>query len=268
MIPQECNKNIELFSAQVDNLLLQNIAENLYKHLEDCRECRKTFQEMETIKKLLAGLDPSKPPDDFETGLLKTAKMMLARKSALRHRLKYVSYGLGIAALILALLTAFLYPGLVAKIGLLITPQVAANKTEQVVQTSPRLPNGKTMLMQSILAEKLARIEKERLLSDPPPHTVIRNEKEWANIWRLQNAGRNVSALVPEVDFNNKMVVAIISQDDKSEYIITEVEEKENGVIIICAGTSLTHKNPPLPLYQFRIVPAKPTVTFQMTRTQ
>ena len=256
MTPQDCHKNSELFSAQLDSLLLQSIEENLQKHLKDCRECRKTFQEMETIQKLLAGFDPAEPPDDFEAGILKTAKEMMARKSAPRYRLKHISYGLGSAALALILFIAFVfYPKSVPKTGLVTTPQASVKKTGRVVPTE-----------KSIIARRVLRLEAESFRSAPPPHTVIRNEKEWVNIWRLQNAGRNISAFLPEVDFSSKMVVVIISQDDKSEYTIIETEENKDGVIIKCEGTSLTHKNPPLPLYQFQIVAAKPTVTFKMIR--
>ena len=269
MIPQDCHKNIELFSAQMDSLLLQSIEENLQKHLKDCRECRKTFQEMEIIQKLLAGFDPAEPPDDFEAGILKTTKEMMARKSAPRYRLRYVAYGLGSAALALILLIAFFYPKPVPETGLVTIPQASTNKTGRVVPTSPESPDEKKALMPTgkfIIAERVSRVETESFRSAPPPHTVIRNEKEWVNIWRLQNAGRNISAFLPEVDFSRKMVVVIISQDDKSEYIITKTEEKKDEVIIVCEGTSLTHKNPPLPLYQFGIVTAKPTVTFKMIR--
>jgi len=255
MIPQDCHKNIELFSAQLDSLLFRGIEENLQKHLEDCRECRKTFQEMETIQKLLAGFDSTKPPDDFETGILKTAKEIMARKSTPRYRFRYISYGLGSATLALVLFIAFFHPKPVPKTGLVTPPQASSKNALSPTETS-------------IIAERALRLEAEAFRSAPPPHTVIRNEKEWANIWRLQNAGRNISALLPEVDFNSKMVVVIISQDDNSEYTIIETEENKDGVIINCEGTSLTHTNPPRPLYQFQIVAAKPTVTFKMIREQ
>ena len=253
MIPQDCHKNSELFSAHLDSLLLQNIEGNLQKHLADCRECRKTFQEMETIQKLLAGIDPAEPPDDFKAGILKTAKEMMARKSTPRYRLRYISYGLGSAALALILLIAFFYPKLVPKTGLVTAPQASSK-------------NALSPTEKSIIAERALRLEAEAFRSAPPPHTVIRNEKEWENIWRLQNADRNISAFLPKVDFNSKMVVVIISQDDKSEYTIIETEENKSEVIIKCEGTSLTHKNPPLPLYQFQVVAAKPTVIFKMIR--
>jgi len=268
MIHQDCHKNIELFSAQIDNLLLQSVEENLQKHLEGCRECRKTFQEMETTKKLLAEFDPAEPPNNFEAGILKTAKEMIARKSGPQYRLRYISCGLGSAALALILLIAF-YPKLFPKTGLITIPQVSVKKIGRSGLVQPKPSTEKKLSapkIKSIIARRTLRLETETFRSAPPPHTVIRNEKEWANIWRFQNAGRNISAFLPKVDFSNKMVVAIISQDDKSEYIITKTEEKKDEVIIVCGGTSLTHKNPPLPLYQFQIVTAKPTITFKMIR--
>ena len=261
MIPRDYHKKIELFSDQLDSHPLPSAEENLQKHLKDCRECREIFQEMEIVQRLLAGFNPIEPPEDFEAGILKTVKEMLARKSAPRYRLGHISAGLGSAILILSLLIVF-YPKFIPQNKLTVRPPDFAELGEP-----PAAPeNRPAPSRRSVLAEKALRLKIEPFRSDQPSYTVIRNEKEWANIWRLQNAGRNISALLPEVDFSGKMVVVIISQDDKSEYIITKTEENKDEVIVVCEATSLTNKNPPLPLYQFRIVAAKPTVTFKMIR--
>ncbi|MFH2068643.1 MAG: sigma factor-like helix-turn-helix DNA-binding protein [Candidatus Omnitrophota bacterium] len=253
-IAQDYHENSEFFSARLDNLLLPSVEENLQKHLKDCAECRKIFQEMKTVQKILAETDPVKPPDNFEAGILKAAKKMVARKTGPRYRLRHISYGLGSAVLILILFIVF-YPKPTLQNRLVAPPGAPKNRTASTRQSTI---SGKT----------LSFLEAEFSRRTPPPHTIIRNEKEWANIWRLQNAGRNITAFLPEVDFNSKMVVVIISQDDKLEYTITKAEENKDEMIIVCEETSLTRKNPPLPLYQFQVVTAKPTVIFKMIRKQ
>lgn len=253
MIPQDYHKKIELFSDQLDNHLLPGVEENLQKHLKDCRECQKIFREMENIQMLLTRFKPEEPPEDFEDEILKTAKEKIARNPFLRRRVRYISCVLGSVILILLLFMVFY-----------LKPPSQSRPVARSV-TTPK--NRMTPVRETVLAEKAMLLEKKSFRSAPPPHIVIRNEKEWANIWRFQNAGRNVSALLPEVDFNTKMVVVIISQDDKSEYTITKTEENKDEVIITCEETSLTyltHKNPPLPLYQFQFVAAKSNVTFRM----
>ncbi|MCX5641826.1 MAG: hypothetical protein NTY10_01075 [Candidatus Omnitrophica bacterium] len=253
IISPDCRLNRELFSAQLDSLLLPSVEENLQKHLRDCPECQETFQYMATTQKLLSGSDSTELPDNFEAGILKTAKEILARKPAPGCRPRYLSCALGSAVLVLVILTAFFHHK--------VTP-----KTNPATPPSSASSNALFSTKKSVITEKISRAAAETSFSDPPPHTVIRNKKEWANIWRLQNASRNISALLPEVDFSAQMVVLIISQDDKSEYTITEAEENKNGMIIRCERTSLTHQNPPMPLYQFRIIDAKPTVIFEMVR--
>ncbi len=253
MIPQDYHKKFELFSAQLDNYLLPGVEENLQKHLKECSECRKIFREMENIQLLLTNFKPEEPPEDFETGLLQTAKETMARNPFLRRKLSHIFSVPGIVILILILLIIFYPKPIFRKGSVARTPAISKDR---LTQTKKILPD-KTKVLFEIKSPQ----------STPPPHTIIRNEKEWANIWRLQNAGRNVSTLLPEVDFNTKMVLAIISQDDKLEYTIAKTEENKDKIIVVCEETSLTRKNPPrtfLPLYQFQIIPAKPSVTFRM----
>lgn len=247
MNQQNCHKNFELFSDCLDGLLLKNIEDSLRQHLQACHECQKIYRELEFIQNNLRGLKIVEPPDGFETGILKAAKEKIAQKSIpLRKILRYISYGAGTVALLFIFLFLLLF--------------FLRHKPATPAITDFRPPN----LAKKNTGRETTGQEQQLSYRNPPSHMVIRDEKEWENIWRLRNAGQSISASLPEVNFTTQMVVVIVTQDDTSEYNILGTEENVDELIIDCARTSLTHTNPPLPPYQYRIVSSKPKVNFKM----
>jgi len=96
---------------------------------------------------------------------------------------------------------------------------------------------------------------------DAPVPVVIRNENEWKTIWNTQNTAQNLSLPLPEVDFREKMVVALPSRTEDKEYIVVNTVEEKDKIIVEYKET-LPQKSAPPP-YHLNIVTQKPAVELQ-----
>jgi len=94
-----------------------------------------------------------------------------------------------------------------------------------------------------------------------PNAIVIRNSREWTSIWTAQNTAQNLTLPLPDVDFKEKMVVAVPSRQAENEYtVVNAIEEKDK--IIIQYKEQPLQKITPLP-YQLNVVNQKPAVELQ-----
>lgn len=94
-----------------------------------------------------------------------------------------------------------------------------------------------------------------------PEPIIIKSAEDWNKIWNIQNSAQNLSLALPEVDFNQKMVVAIPSIENNREYFVVNTVEEKDKIIVQYKEQPL-QKSHPLP-YQINIVPQKPAVELQ-----
>lgn len=90
---------------------------------------------------------------------------------------------------------------------------------------------------------------------------VIRNRDEWKKIWDTQNTAQNLSLPLPEVDFREKMVVAIPSRMEDKEYMVINTKEYTEKIVV--EYKELPLQKPSHPPYQLNVVNQKPSVELQ-----
>jgi hypothetical protein len=94
-----------------------------------------------------------------------------------------------------------------------------------------------------------------------PVSVIIKNEGDWQKIWHVQNTAQNLSLPLPEVDFKDKMVVALLSRIKDKEYIVVNTIEEKDKIIVEYKEIPLQKSAPPP--YQLNVVSQKPVVTLQ-----
>ncbi|MBN1445351.1 MAG: zf-HC2 domain-containing protein [Candidatus Omnitrophica bacterium] len=94
-----------------------------------------------------------------------------------------------------------------------------------------------------------------------PNAIVIRDGKEWNSIWNTQNTAQNLTLPLPDVNFKEKMVVAVPSIQADNEYTVVNTLEEKDKIIIQYKEQPL--QKTPLPPYQLNVVNQKPSVEFQ-----
>lgn len=102
-----------------------------------------------------------------------------------------------------------------------------------------------------------------RALESAPPNIIVREEKQWEDIWQFQNTAQNLSEPLPKVDFKKQMVVAVLSQKGETEYRVIKTEEKDDTVVIQYQEKPGRKREAPLPPYQINIVSNRAQVEFQ-----
>jgi len=90
---------------------------------------------------------------------------------------------------------------------------------------------------------------------------VIRSEDEWKKIWHTQNTMQNLSLPLPEVDFREKMVVAVPSRIEDREYLVVNTVEKADKIVV--EYRELPLQQPAPAPYQMNVVNRKPAVELQ-----
>ena len=100
----------------------------------------------------------------------------------------------------------------------------------------------------------------------PPSNIIIRNRKDWEKTWMFQNTVQNLSLPLPNVDFKNQMVVAVLTRENNTRYTIVKTEEKEDRIIVHYTQKdemTVKKKELPPPPYQIEVVNTKTRVEFQ-----
>ncbi len=115
--------------------------------------------------------------------------------------------------------------------------------------------SGKTAI--SLAAKTAGMARKEPF----PNAIVIRNGKEWTSIWTAQNTAQNLTLPLPDVDFREKMVVAVPSIQANNEYTVVNTLEEKDKIIIQYKEQPLQKISPPP--YQLNVVNQKPSVELQ-----
>ncbi|GEM_PF-1655825 len=94
-----------------------------------------------------------------------------------------------------------------------------------------------------------------------PNAMVIRDKKEWSSIWNTQNTLQNLTLPLPDVDFKEKMVVAVPSRQADNEYTVVNTIEEKDKIVVQYKELPLQKLAPPP--YQLNVVNKKPSVEFQ-----
>lgn len=90
---------------------------------------------------------------------------------------------------------------------------------------------------------------------------IIRNADEWKEVWHTQNTVQNLSLPLPEVDFKEKMVVALPSKTEDKEYVVVKTLEEKDRIVVEYRERPLQKSQPPP--YQLNVVNRKPVVELQ-----
>ena len=130
----------------------------------------------------------------------------------------------------------------------------AEEKTLVVTEPAAKAP---AAVMKSSAGETM-RLGCARPMSDA---IVIRNADEWKKIWYKQNTAQNLSLPLPEVDFKQKMVVAIPSRIEGKEYAVVNTIEDKDKIVVEYKELPLQKLAPPP--YQLNVVNQKPAVELQ-----
>ncbi len=94
-----------------------------------------------------------------------------------------------------------------------------------------------------------------------PGAIVIRDKGEWTAVWHTQNTVQNLSLPLPEVDFSEKMVVAVPSRTQDKEYVVVNTAEEKDKIIVQYRERPL--QTDALPPYLLNVVNQKPVVELQ-----